>query len=63
MKNRGDLERERDELKAELDNCNNKVQVLERTIEHSKKTMDDKVWLPLLHSHHCSKMYDDLILD
>ncbi len=43
MKNKGDLERERDELKAEIDNNNNKVQVLERTIEHLKKTIDEKV--------------------
>ena len=43
MKNKGDLERECDELKAELDNYNNKVQVLERTIEHLKKTIDEKV--------------------
>ncbi|KAL9952989.1 hypothetical protein ACROYT_G040328, partial [Oculina patagonica] len=32
-----------DELKAETDNNNNnKVQVLERTIEHLKKTIDEK---------------------
>ena len=43
MKNKGDLERECDELKAELDNYNNKVQVLERTVEHLKKTIDEKV--------------------
>lgn len=43
MKNKGDLERERDELKAEIDNYNNRVQVLERTIEHLKKTINEKV--------------------
>lgn len=43
MKNKGDLERDRDELKAEIDNYNNKVQVMERTIEHLKKTSDEKV--------------------
>lgn len=43
MKNKGDLERERDELKAEIDSNNNKVQVLERTIEHLKKIIDEKV--------------------
>lgn len=41
-KNKGDLERERDGLKVVLDNCNNKVQVLERTVEHLKKTINDK---------------------
>lgn len=44
MKNKGDLERECDALKAELDNYNNKVQVLERTVEHLKKTIDEKVF-------------------
>ena len=44
MKNKGDLERECDVLKAELDNYNNKVQVLERTVEHLKKTIDEKVF-------------------
>ena len=44
MKNKGDLERERDELKAEIDNYNNRVQVLERTIEHLKKTINEKVF-------------------
>ena len=44
MKNKGDLERERDELKAEIDNYNNRVQVLERTIEHLKKTITEKVF-------------------
>lgn len=42
MKNKGDLERERDELKAEIDNYNNKEQVFERTIEHLKKAIDEK---------------------
>ncbi len=42
MKNKRDSEREHDELKAETDNNNNKVQVLERTIEHLKKTIDEK---------------------
>jgi len=42
MKNKGDLERECDELKAEINNYHNKVQVLERTTEHLKKTIDDK---------------------
>ena len=43
MKNKGDLERDRDELKAEIESHNNKVQVLERTIEHLKKIIDEKV--------------------
>jgi len=43
MKNKGDLERECDELKAEINNYHHKVQVLERTTEHLKKTIDDKV--------------------
>ena len=43
MKSKGDLERERDELKAEIDNKNNKVDVLERTIRHLKETIDNKV--------------------
>lgn len=43
MKSKGDLERERDELKAEIDNNNNKVDVLERTIGHLKETIDNKV--------------------
>lgn len=46
MKNKGDLERERDGLKAEIDNYNNRVQVLERTIEHLKKTINEKVFPP-----------------
>ena len=44
MKNKGDLERERDELKAEIDNYNNRAQVLERAIEHLKKTINEKVF-------------------
>lgn len=44
MKNKGDLERERDELKAEIDDYNNKEQVFERTIEHLKKAIDEKVF-------------------
>jgi len=43
MKNKGDLERDRDELKAEIESHNNKVQVLERSIEHLKKIIDEKV--------------------
>ena len=43
MKNKGDLERDRDELKAEIESHTNKVQVLERTIEHLKKIIDEKV--------------------
>ena len=43
MKNKGDLERDCDELKAEIESHNNKVQVLERTIEHLKKIIDEKV--------------------
>lgn len=43
MKNKGDLERDRDELKAEIESHNNKVQVLERTTEHLKKIIDEKV--------------------
>ena len=43
MKSKGDLERERDELKAEVDNNNNKVLVLERTTVHLKKAIDNKV--------------------
>lgn len=43
MKNKGDLERERDELRAELDSARNKLQVLDRTVEHLKKALDEKV--------------------
>ena len=43
MRNKGDLERERDELKAEVDSCQNKLQVQDRTIEHLKKSMEEKV--------------------
>ena len=43
MKNKGDLERDCDELKAEIESHNNKVQVLERTVEHLKKIIDEKV--------------------
>lgn len=43
MKNKGDLERDCDELKVEIESYNNKVQVLERIIEYLKKIIDEKV--------------------
>ena len=43
MKNKGDLERDRDELKAELDSARNKLQVVDRTVEHLKHALDEKV--------------------
>ncbi|XP_074614757.1 centrosomal protein of 83 kDa-like isoform X5 [Acropora palmata] len=42
LKNLGNLQRECDMLKAEIANYKNKVEVLERTIEHLKKTINDK---------------------
>ncbi|XP_067035614.1 centrosomal protein of 83 kDa-like isoform X5 [Acropora muricata] len=42
LKNLGNLQRECDMLKAEIANYKNKVEVLERTIEHLKKAINDK---------------------
>lgn len=42
MKNQGNLERERDELRVEIDKYKNKLEVSERTIQHLKKTLDEK---------------------
>ena len=44
MKNQGNLERERDELRVEIDKYKNKLEVSERTIQHLKKTLDEKVF-------------------
>jgi len=57
MKNKGDLERDRDELKAEIESHNNKVQVLERSIEHLKKIIDEKVSKYNITSSLISPMY------
>lgn len=48
-KNKGDLERERDELKAQIDNRNHKIEVLERTIDHLKNALDEKVCSTVSH--------------
>ena len=37
------MERERDELKAEVESCHNKLEVQIRTIEHLKKSLEEKV--------------------
>jgi hypothetical protein len=42
-KNRGDLERERDGLKLECDSLQNKITVLENTVEHLNVVIGEKV--------------------
>jgi hypothetical protein len=42
-KNRGDLEREKDALKLECDSLQNKITVLENTVEHLNVVIGEKV--------------------